>query len=249
MINKIKKKIFEKLFGRDVERMIIQNKIPDPKTSFIRLKKLGFEPKTIFDIGVYEGEFSTMVLDVWPNAKVVGFEALPAKIQLLKKKLLGLNVVIKEAIVGESDSNDISFFADETASSVLYSDEVNTKKSIIKQKMIKLETYIEQEKCSIPNLLKIDTQGYEFNVLKGVEKYLPQIEVVLVELNFIEVYSNVKLAHEVINYLSGFDFVPYDICEIHRRQLDNALFQIDFIFMKKDNKIRKDKRWGLSSNQ
>jgi hypothetical protein len=109
--------------------------------------------------------------------------------------------------------------------------------------MRRLDSFIKSENLKPPTLLKIDTQGYEYEILQGCGEVLNSIEVILLELNFLEVYQNVKLAHEVIAFLAERNFVIYDICEIHRRPLDMALFQIDFLFIKKDNSLRKDKRW------
>jgi len=245
-MNWLQKKINTRLFGSDLARMVEQNKVPDPAKSLWRLKTMGFNPGSIFDIGAYEGEFTKLCTAIWPDAKIHAFEGLPEKVILLNKKLDNKAVVINEVIVGESDNGDVKFFADETSSSVLYSDEVNTKKKIIHQKMISLDSYIDAKMIQAPGLLKIDTQGYEFPILQGCKKNLTSIEVLLIELNFIEVYHNVTLANEVISFLAGFDFVVYDICEIHRRPLDNALFQIDFLFVKKDSILRKDKRWDIA---
>lgn len=137
------------------------------------------------------------------------------------------------------------FYADETVPSVLKSEEVFNKKDMVKQRKITLDSFINVSGGSVPDFLKVDTQGYEFQVLKEMEQHLSKVKILLLELNFIEVYDNVKLAHEVIAYLSDFGFVPYDICEIHRRPLDNALFQIDFIFTQKEFFLREDKRWDI----
>ena len=224
--------------------MIAKNRIPDPFVSLTRLKEMGFNPKSIFDIGAYEGDFTNMCLSIWQNADITAFEALPDKIIKIKKKFSGKRVKIVEGIVGEAVQESVPYFADETASSVLKSDEVDTIKKVLVQKMITLDSYLKETNSTAPHFLKIDTQGYEYQILKGFEENLHKVEVILLELNFIEVYHHVKLADEVINYLSRFDFVIYDICEIHRRPLDNALFQIDFLFIKKDSFLRREKKWN-----
>ena len=242
MFNFIRKKIESRLFSGDVKRMIAKGKIPDAQVSLLRLKDLGFNPEIIFDVGAYQGDFSRMCLDLWPTGKIVAFEALPEKIDLLKNKFNGKNVKIVEGIVGDESRDDVNYFADETSSSVLESQEFTPKKRL-KQKMFTLDEYVNRNDLNAPDFLKIDTQGYEFPILKGFEKNLKSIKVILLELNFIEVYHQVKLAHEIIQYLAENGFVIYDICEIHRRPLDMALFQIDFIFIKQHSNLRSDKRW------
>lgn len=242
-MNWFSKKIEAKLYSGDVKRMIARNKIPDQRISFERLKELGFSPELIFDIGAYQGDFSSMCLEIWPETNIYAFEALKDKIAPLKSRFASDKVKVIEGIVGQEDKEAINFYADETASSVLPSEEVNTEKKIISQRMRRLDSFIKSENIKPPTFLKLDTQGYEYEILQGCGNILNSIEVVLLELNFLEVYQNVKLAHEVIAFLAQHDFVIYDICEIHRRPLDMALFQIDFIFIKKDNSLRKDTRW------
>jgi FkbM family methyltransferase len=242
-MNWIRQKIEAKLYSGDVKRMVARNKIPDQRTSFERLKELGFSPELTFDIGAYHGDFSNMCLEIWPETTIYAFEALKDKIAPLKKRFTSDKVKVIEGIIGQEDKEAINFYADETASSVLASEEVNTEKKIVSQKMMRLDSFIKSENLKPPTLLKIDTQGYEFEILQGCGEILNSIEVILLELNFLEVYQNVKLAHEVIAFLGNHNFVIYDICEIHRRPLDMALFQIDFLFIKKDNSLREDKRW------
>jgi hypothetical protein len=91
-------------------------------------------------------------------------------------------------------------------------------------------------------ILKIDT-GYEYEVLKGASTALHNCQLVLAELNFMDIHKNVKLADEVISFLKQFDFVMYDITEIHRRPSDNALWQVDFMFVKENSFLRQNKKW------
>lgn len=60
-----------------------------------------------------------------------------------------------------------------------------------------------------PSLAKIDVQGSELNVLRGMGTVIEQIDYVYAELSFIELYKGQALAGEVIGYLSqvGFDLV------------------------------------------
>lgn len=240
----VKDKIRIKLFGSDVKRLISQNRLPDVERSLLRLKQSGVNPKRIFDVGAYQGEFIESCFKIWPDCEIVAFEALPEKIEILHKKFSGKNIQIVETMVGNEDKEDVMFYADENASSALFSDEVNTKKKLLRCKMMKLDTYISDNKVISPDFLQIDTLSFEYQILKGIESNLKNVEVILLQVNFIEVFHEVRLADTVIEYLSKFGFVIYDICDIHRRPLDNALWQIDFLFVKRESYLRSNKRWG-----
>jgi FkbM family methyltransferase len=242
MLHFLRKKIEARLFSGDVNRMKAKGRIPDQQVSLERLNNLGFVPELIFDIGAYHGDFTQTCLDIWPDCRIIAFEALPEKIDGLKARFAGKNVQVIEGIVGDEVREDVSYFSDETSSSVLESQEFTTKKRL-KQRMFTLDEFCSRNNLNAPDFLKIDTQGYEYQILKGFEKNLKSLKVILAEINFIEVYYHVKLAHEVIQFLANSGFVIYDICEIHRRPLDMALFQIDFIFVKQHSNLRTDKRW------
>ena len=46
-------------------------------------------------------------------------------------------------------------------------------------------------------------------------------------------YTNptIVLIYNYVKYLSSINFVPYDICEVHK--IDNILIQFDILFIKK----------------
>lgn len=244
LFERFRQKVFRYLYGSDLKRMIDQNRVPDPEVSLRRLKKLGFTPVTIYDVGAYHGDFASMCIDIWPEAKVHMFEALPFKIAPLKKRFEGSTVVINECVVGEVDGREIEFFADETASSVLFSGSPDREKPKVTQISRRLDTYVGMGN-SVPSLLKVDAQGYESYILRGCGQMLNDVDAILVECNFIEVYKDVLLGGDLIAYLRQYGFVIYDICEIHRRPLDKALFQIDFLFVKESSFLRQDKRWDI----
>jgi len=94
-----------------------------------------------------------------------------------------------------------------------------------------------------PDLLKIDVQGYELEVLKGAEKSLSQIQVLLLEVNLLDIHQNVPLLAEVVAWLNDRNWVAYDICGLIYRPLDRALWQADFIFLPRNSSLRSNKRW------
>jgi hypothetical protein len=93
-----------------------------------------------------------------------------------------------------------------------------------------------------PTLLKIDTQGYELEVLKGGLTILPLIDAIILEVAIIEINEGAPLLDEVLVYLKDIGFVTFDIVELHRRPLDKALNQIDILFIRENSSLLSDKR-------
>jgi len=68
--------------------------------------------------------------------------------------------------------------------------------------------YVKQNNISQIDLLKIDTEGFEFNVLKGFEDFLRNIKIIQFEYGGTYLDSGVKLK-EIINYLSQYGFTSF----------------------------------------
>lgn len=222
MINLIKKKI--KQF------FIEKGTIPNQIKSLQNLKRLGFRPDVIFDVGAYKGEFAKACLEIWPSSKVVCFEAQADKVERLKRfSASEIRVSVVGGLVGNENKDQVKFHESETASSIL---EEHISKDFNENfhKMRTLDSAVEEFNLAIPGFLKIDTQGFEYQVIEGFSNKIDKVDVVLAELNLLDIHKGVKLASDVIHLLSKKGFVPFDICELHRRPLDQVLWQVDFLF-------------------
>jgi hypothetical protein len=131
----------------------------------------------------------------------------------------------------------------ETASSVL-AEQTSQNFPVTFHAMRTLDQIVQEQfgDCP-PDFLKLDVQGYELEVLKGAEKSLPRMQVILTEISLLDIHQKVPLLAEVITWLNDRDWVAYDICGLTRRPLDQALWQADFIFVPHNSPLRADKRW------
>lgn len=70
--------------------------------------------------------------------------------------------------------------------------------------------YVTENNISFVDFLKIDTEGYEFNVLKGFDDFLENIKIIQFEYGGTFIDNDTKLI-DVINYLKekGFDNFAY----------------------------------------
>lgn len=220
-------------------------KIPEIPFALERLYNIGFKPNLIFDVGAYKGDFAKSCLDIWPNSKVACFEALEHKVLELKH-LASLNPTIEvfPILLGAQTREQVPLNESETASSVLV--ESIPQNFPVKFYPMRTIDQIVQEYFSDrpPDFLKLDVQGYELEVLKGAEKSLAKMQLILAEINLIDIHQNVPLLADIIQWLNDRDWVAYDICELHRRPLDQALWQADFIFIPRNSPLRTDKRWS-----
>lgn len=238
------------MFGRlkSISKQYLARRLNAPNTalSLKRLKSLGFKPTLIFDVGAYQGEFMELCRNMWPNSKVICFEPLEHCVQKLRRKASCQSgkVEIFPLLVGERSDNHVLFHCAETASSIL--PERNKNNFPVSFYPMNTLDQIAQERFldCIPNFVKIDVQGYEYRVLQSAKQVLEKSEVLLIELNLIDIHEGTTCAADVIHWLSTKGWSLYDICGFYRRPLDEALWQIDAIFLRTDSPYLLDKRYS-----
>lgn len=240
--------MINKLIGNIIPNKIINMLrlklgVPSQQSSFLRLKKLGFDPKFILDIGAYEGNWAQDIHQIFPSALIMMIEGQKSKKPILDLKSQTIpKSVVKIALLG-SKEEDVEFNMYESASSVHKEDnKTNAKVETIKLQL--LDNVIENSFFPKVDMIKIDTQGYELEILKGGAKALHSAQFVLLEISLLGIYKNAPLVDEVIFFMKANNFMLYDICSIMRRPYDKALFQSDFLFIKADHPLRSSTRWN-----
>ena len=216
--------------------------IPDTWNTLINLKeKHGFNPKVIFDIGAYKGNWTKMCLKIFPSSRYYLFEPQDEMLPILER-IANDNITIENSVLSNEDSKKVDFYQFKTSSSVLkFGKNIPSTKKVTKS----LDTFVKINKIKNINILKIDVQGYELQVLKGAISSLKSIEIIIVEVSFLEIYQNCPLANKLIQFLDDFNFQIFDIVDFKYRPLDNNLFQVDMFFIKKDSDIIKNRNYNL----
>jgi FkbM family methyltransferase len=219
--------------------------VPEIPTALDRLASIGFQPKQIFDVGAYRGEFAQSCLHVWENANISCFEALESQVAQLQK-LAEQNpaITVFPVLLGAEVREKVPLHKAETASSVLV-EHIPQDFPISFHPMQTVDQVVQDFFGGhSPDFLKLDVQGYELEVLRGAEKSLSSLQVILAEVNLLDIHQNVPLLADILTWLNERDWVAYDICGLTRRPLDKALWQADFIFVPRDSSLRSDKRWA-----
>jgi len=235
--------MFRKLKNAMRQRITRRYGVPEIPLALERLRSMNFSPAHIFDVGAHSGEFAKLCRRIWPRAKLTCFEVLPHRVAELRAwSAADGNADIIPCLLGAEPRNAVPFHEMETASSVL-EEHLSPRVAVRPYPMTTIDEVVANSGLQPPAFLKLDVQGYEFEILQGAKSTLSRIEVVLAEVNFIDIHRGVHLLDDLIAFLRDIDFVAYDICGMHRRPLDSALWQADIMFVPRQSYLRADKRW------
>jgi FkbM family methyltransferase len=198
-----------------------------------------FSPKTVIDVGAFEGDWSRMARRTWPDSRILMIEPNLAKQAHLAVVASDINASVFSELLGAEDNIVVPYNVMESGSSVL-SERSPVDRIVERRSLRRLDSILKE--IEAPAFLKIDTQGYELEVLKGSMSILRSMDAILLEVAIIEINEGAPLLHEVLVYMKSIGFVTYDILEIHRRPLDRALNQVDILFIREDSLLLADKR-------
>ncbi|HEY4197357.1 MAG TPA: FkbM family methyltransferase [Mucilaginibacter sp.] len=217
--------------------------VPNQERSLKQIKQLGFNSTCCLDIGAYIGNWAVDFKQIFPDSRILMIEGQTEKEpELVKIKESYNNIDYRIALLGATESN-VVFNKYETASSVLTEHNI-TNAATESRKLTTLDKLLTDTIFDKPDFIKIDTQGYELEILKGGKKTLASAEFVLLEVSFLDIYKNCPLVADVLNFMQQHGFVLYDICTLMKRPLDGTLYQSDFLFIKEGSRLRSDKRWS-----
>ena len=176
------------------------------------------EPKVIYDLGACVLHWTNRAREVWPDAKIIPFEAMSAVEPLYKEA--GFKDYAVGCVLSDKIDEEVEFYENvfDPAGNSLYkenselsprADELYPESSKIVCKTNTIDNIIKLNKLPQPDLIKMDIQGAELKALKGATKTLKKCNHLILELQHEDYNFGAPKAEEVTNYLKtiGFELV------------------------------------------
>lgn len=168
------------------------------ESSFLKNFCKQIKQPIIFDIGANKGCYSQTIKSISNDAEIFMFEPHPITFQSLKKNFKQDNFHLFNLACGEKEGSvNLYDYADRNCSS-----HATLVKNVIEDihqgqskeyqiEMIALDQFITEHNIKHINLLKIDTEGYELNVLKGCQESIKakKIDIIHFEFNEMNILS------------------------------------------------------------
>ena len=197
---------------------------------FLKKKNLNkFE--FFFDVGAHRGESINLFLKNFNVDKIYSFESSPENYKILKKNLPKLkkkfknkSITIENITLGSENKDGYLKQIDESSSSTL--NDINTeskyfkrKQSLvynknkklffnkIKIKISTLEDYINKNDINTVHFMKIDTEGYEYEILKGLGKNFNKVKLIMFEHHYHDMLKKNYTFSNIHKLLSENNFI------------------------------------------
>lgn len=230
-------------FGYEIQRIVPSNSKLRTTLgeSYALIRKLGFQPKTIIDVGVASG--TPELYRVFSDCYFLLIEPLKEFESDLKAILRQYNGTYVLAAAG-ARTGQVKFnvHTNHLDGSSLHKETMGGEADgyEITVPTTRIDDVLKEKQLDGPYLIKVDAQGAELSVLDGAQQSLRETEVVVLEVSLFEFMVGAPQFYEVISYMKDYSFVVYDIIQGWNRPLDNALGQVDIVFVKEDGMFRQN---------
>jgi FkbM family methyltransferase len=210
------------------------------------LSRLGYAPRSIIDVGVADGTFE--IYTAFPDSRYLLVEPMiefePALRWIAAHYRADVALVAAGAEDGFSSIRFGSSISDlHGATLVNEAGQAAYTGNVRRITVRRLDGLAAEHRLEAPIMIKVDTQGTEFDVIAGAEGILPSVDIVILEATLYRFDQNLPLLHETLAFMAKLGFVAYDVFGAHNRPLDEALAWLDIAFVKRDGPFRRDERY------
>ncbi|MEL4898651.1 FkbM family methyltransferase [Crocosphaera sp. Alani8] len=203
--------------------------------SLKRLRKQGFNPNFVIDVGASTGIWSDTVNYVFPDAKYILVDPLFSKydssaIDYYIRNHKNFEMV--EAMVSNKTGEGTITVTEDLYNSSAY--DVNNAEVVetITSPIITLDQLLEEKSLTGRGLLKLDVQFAEHLAIEGGHKLLELVDVCIIELSLWKTNEDTKSIVEMIDIMAELGFRFYDEVGYWRMPQTGTLFQKDIVFVK-----------------
>ncbi len=179
------------------------------------------------DVGANVGQTIKHLLNTFRNPYIYSFEPSKNTFQILKSKeysdriflcnyALGREITKRE-FINYNNSYLSSFLPLDSSDENRFRDVTENNRELVKVETV--DNFLSKLNIENVDLLKIDTQGFDLEVLSGAEKALQNgvVQNVLIELNFVKMYVGQSSSEDIINFLGKHGLFLIDYYEKYRQ--------------------------------
>ena len=211
-----------------------------------------FDPSLCIDVGANRGHYSEALLTL-TNTKIIAFEPLPKAFDSLRalQERFPLRIDAINKGVGDLDCVLDLHYGAADSELASFSDEVNgidyvraENQNVLKVPVTTLDSFFKQQEYSSIariDLMKIDTEGYEYEVLRGATQTLARLRplFIQIEYNWHQLFKNQSLysISKLLDKYNVYQLLPENggMSKVDARLPQNNVYQYsNFVFVRAD---------------
>lgn len=196
---------------------------------------------TVLDIGANVGQFGRMVRTAGFGGRIISVEPLATAYEQLAKRA-GADQrwdCVNTAVGAQPGSTQINVSANSYSSSLLTMTRTHLaadpESQVIGTQDVEVVTVVDlvatHGLAPAKTLLKIDTQGYEQQVLDGAATLLGDFAAIQLELSFVELYEGQRLYGDLVEQMAGLGLTMWSL-ETGISDDSGRLLQCDGLFLR-----------------
>lgn len=200
--------------------------------------KISLPLNTVFDVGANIGQTSIKFNDYFKNIRIYAFEPVTSTFDILISNTKTFENISSYNIALGDRVEEIEINLFDSNASVLNSlkkEAMNSDSS--KKQIVQVTTgdiFCKENNINQIDLLKIDTEGYEINVLKGLKDMIIQskVKAIYCEVGLNIANNRSTYLVDLINYMNTVGFKLYGIYEIDNSEIKAGFNYGNLLFIK-----------------
>ena len=202
--------------------------------------KFQIKPKLIFDVGANYGQTALYYREAFKDATIFSFEPIKQSFDKLVKNTKHYKNIFCYNIALGDEKKEVEIFLHEERFSACNSLKFDNRdgngaasKEVVK--VTTLNDFVMENKIEHIDLLKIDTEGYELEVLRGGENILTKglVNAIIGEVALSTKNNRNTQLHALISYLDNFNYFFVGLYDTDARTYKQGIAFSNALFIKK----------------
>ena len=176
--------------------------------------------RVVFDVGANVGDWAELALAINPTITLHCFEPISASFAQLEGRGLRARAALNRAALSDADGEvELTVFGETSPVNSMVCAEENSlgrPQGLERTPALRFDTYVEREGLESVDFVKLDVEGAEMLVLRGMEDALRagRVNIVQFEYGRPSIYGRVYL-RDYLAFFKGSGFRPYKMVQDH----------------------------------
>lgn len=220
------------------------NRFDGMRDALLLLRQMGYTPRVIIDCGANVGQWTRMARAVFPEANVHLVEPQPACADALEPLARRIGRAQVHAVaVSAPGVNRVRMFGGGTGAWIAPPGSEGPDGRDCPATTLD-ELLADTIGGADRALLKLDLEGHEIAALRGADRLLDAVEVVVAEFQIFEIEGNgLPGFSDLLRFLEGRRYTLFDIACLSGRPRDRRLRMGDAVFVRSGSPLLADEAW------